>query len=439
VTELECYSSRKLYWLDASWRLVRRVIFRIARSNYSFYLAVRWFFRTAKFYYVFCKVKLRKWINIDKTHIGAQFINIDALSVRRFENDKILHTCKYSDIGLVRSGAWDQGGMPVHESLYYESIRDLMSGAKLWSQTQLYKHLKERLEEGEIVQGIRSQADLDGKGEEIKGLYHNISVNGYSLQRDLPVSHPLFLADEVSVNIGRNGELLLVDGGHRLVIAQLLKLHSIPVRVCIRHAQWVEFREKIRGFSQQHGGQVYQPLLHPDLQDIQSCHGDERFDVLSAHLPQSPATILDLGANWGYFSQRLEEKGYQCTAIENDPEHLYFLRRFREIHGRHFTIVNQSILDLKDPVSYDVVLALNLFHHFLRFPESFNRLIHFLERLKTKMVFFQPHLPEDFRGVTLHRNYSPEEFADLVKSHLGLQCVEQIGQASDGRSLFKIS
>jgi 2-polyprenyl-3-methyl-5-hydroxy-6-metoxy-1,4-benzoquinol methylase len=314
-------------------------------------------------------------------------------------------------------------------------------GKKPWAETRLFKDLEQRYKCGEIAQGIRTEADLLKMGEQIKKLAEDISINGFKLQKDLSMGnrHPLLKLDDVAINIGRNGDAILVDGLHRLVIAQLLKLRLIPVRVCVRHSDWEDMRKMIAAIAQQDGGYVYQKMHHPDLEDIPFYYGDDRLAIIKPHLPLAPASVLDIGANWGYFCQNLCREGYECTAVENDPEHLYFLKRFRDISKLSYDIIGKSVFDISEPLEYDVVFALSIFHHFIKHKNTHEQLVTLLRRLKAKVVFFQPNIPDSEQSKSHYRSYEPDEFADLVKGHLGLQRVERIGQAPDGRPLFKIT
>jgi hypothetical protein len=73
--------------------------------------------------------------------------------------------------------------------------------------------------------------------------------------------------EEVAINIGRDGELILWDGRHRLGIAQILKLSLIPVRVVVRHKAWQEKRERIYTCKdpQKNKEDQRKYLFHPDV------------------------------------------------------------------------------------------------------------------------------------------------------------------------------
>ena len=72
---------------------------------------------------------------------------------------------------------------------------------------------------------------------------------------------------EPIVVIGREGEIYWKDGFHRLAIARILSIESIPVHVLVRHRQWQEFRDDIHGAADKNGFDET-VRTHPDLQDI---------------------------------------------------------------------------------------------------------------------------------------------------------------------------
>ena len=75
-----------------------------------------------------------------------------------------------------------------------------------------------------------------------------------------------FMNHEIAVDIGRNGELLLVSGKHRYCLARVLGLDEIPVTFLVRHAKWMNVRRELANGTD--------PALcesvadHPDLRDL---------------------------------------------------------------------------------------------------------------------------------------------------------------------------
>jgi len=67
--------------------------------------------------------------------------------------------------------------------------------------------------------------------------------------------------------IGRHGEYMRVDGAHRISMAKILGLESIPVQICLVHKQWQELRYDVykNGFPDEYDEELRD---HPDLQDV---------------------------------------------------------------------------------------------------------------------------------------------------------------------------
>ncbi len=87
------------------------------------------------------------------------------------------------------------------------------------------------------------------------------------------------------------------------------------------------------------------------------------------------------------------------------------------------------------------MLALNIFHHFLKAQETYDGLVSMLKRLNADMIVFAAHVYErkgpDFQNA--YRNYPPEEFAKFVSELSRLPKIELVGKSHDGRSLFKLT
>jgi len=140
------------------------------------------------------------------------------------------------------------------------------------------------------------------------------------------IAKPVEILDEISVIIDRDGQLLLVEGRHRLSIAKLLKISKVPIRIVARHKKWMDFRKELILFSKNYQkGQLYQPLSHPDLQGIPfQRDGEERFKIIEENITAQKGTLLDIGANLGYFCHKFEEKGLDCYALEENRMCLFF-------------------------------------------------------------------------------------------------------------------
>ena len=75
----------------------------------------------------------------------------------------------------------------------------------------------------------------------------------------------------ITIHIGRNGELIFAGRGwHRLSIAKILGLESIPVQVLLRHQSWQQVREEIAATPKHDelSERTRSHLHHPDLLDL---------------------------------------------------------------------------------------------------------------------------------------------------------------------------
>lgn len=198
-----------------------------------------------------------------------------------------------------------------------------------------------------------------------------------------------------------------------------------------------ELKAKIKEYVEEKG-QLYAKIDHPSFAALPARWGSERFDLIAPHLDHKGGTALDIGSHWGYMAHRLEDLGYTVTANEHSPKHLYFLKELRDISGKKFDIVSGSIFDLENP-DFDVVLALNIFHHFLKTDERFENLNKFLSRLKCRTMIYQGHRPKERAKLDTSGHFmEAPEMARFIADKLSLSKVIPIGIDS-GREIFKLT
>jgi len=348
---------------------------------------------------------------------------------------------KWKDRGKILDGDWDQNRGLFEEIDVFLAFQSRFFGNKSWQETPFYQRVLNQLSSGEVKWGCRTQEDFDKRCEALDQLFHNIKENGYQSQEDLPdrKDTPLQLYDEVSVCIDRDGQLIFEDGRHRLSIAKLLKLEEIPFQVSVIHKDWHDFRTDIIAYANRNDGYVYAPLLHPHLENIPSVHSHQRFEIFKPHLSEKRGKLLDIGAHWGYFCHQFENEGFECYAGEMDEAHLYFMKKLRKAENKQFNIIDKSIFDYHDHTDFDIVLALNIFHHFLKNETDFNHLLNLLDRLDMNMMFFEPHLASEPQMKDAYANYKPDEFAAFIIENSCLNHIEMIGEAEDSRRIYKLS
>lgn len=347
--------------------------------------------------------------------------------------------------GDTLPGDWDLevSDTPFDETVTYRGIADRQQG-KEWEDTIYFPFAQRRakfaLEKGRITEDQVEAAVLD-RLRETDELYESIKTDGYQTQEELEVDK---LPNEIRVAIRRDGRYLFIDGRHRLAVARLLGLERVPVFVVARHPEWDAFRNFIVSFIQheKRGGRVYQQIDHPDLRDLPAAHTNDRLPMLLGALDgYDPAgkQLLDIGAHWGHMTQQMEGLGFECTGIEAQDESAEIAERLRVATESRFTIVHGNIFELPDVERFNVVLALNIFHHFLKTREKYEQLLDLLERLNPDLMLFEAHKPNSRAMADAYINYAPDDFAEFVADKVGLSQVESLGRAADRRSLFKLS
>ena len=343
--------------------------------------------------------------------------------------------------GVTKGGSWDKQTVLVQDMAIIRGAKERFTDGKDWEETDYYRIHLEKITEGETWRGCKNKNDLDEYFRKYDQLYEQIKTNGYKPQSELLA--PEFAGtspaeNEIAVHIDRDGRFIFCNGAHRLGIALALGTEKIPVKVCLRHTEWHEFCLDILAHAENNDGKVYQPIIHPDLRHIPSAHGEERLGIIRDHLPEHKGTLLDIGANWGYFCHRFEELGFDCYAVEFDPANQYFLKKLNTAESREFKVITKSILDYHAASHFDVVLALNIFHHFLKHEDDYHALVDFLQRTEMAMMIFEPHHTSEPQMVNAYRNYEPEEFVQFVLKSSGFNHSKLIGKAEDERPIYKL-
>ncbi len=366
--------------------------------------------------------------------------------LERMSWDFFLQLCSRRPPQLVLDGDWDQAPETVfEESDLYRSLTDHVRRGRRWETTDYYRRHLRHIRDGTARTSHRTQRNVLYRCREFEALLGRISREGYRTQADLK-DEASPQGNEVTVAIDRNGRLMFVDGQHRLAVAKFLSLPRIPVQIVIRHSRWVAFKREIIEFceaSPHLKGKVYQKIDHPDLADLPAHHGDERMAILRGAIdPEAWAgkRLLDIGAHWGHMCHAFEALGLRCTAIERDTRNVYFLNRLRLAGNRQFSIWQGSVFDYPRLGEFDLILALNVFHHFLRKKSRYQRFLGLLKRLRgAEMILLETHRPEERQMRQAYRNLDPEAFAGFVAEQARLPRIERLGEAPDGRKLYKLS
>lgn len=336
----------------------------------------------------------------------------------------------FYDLGLILDGDWDENLITIDENNeFYFSFKEHLYNKIPWEDTQYFKRIVKKINLGEIKWGCTNEVEFLNKCEEWDSIFNDIKNNGYKQNQD---------SDYVNINIGRTGNIIFNDGLHRLIFAKILNLKQIPVKIIVRHKNWIDLKKEIKNYVQLNGQKLYAPINHLDLQNFECLHKN-RFDNIIKNMDPSSKTILDIGAHWGYFDSVLEEKGKQCTAVELDANNIYFMNKIKKAKGQNFRVINGDIFEFaKTENQFDVVLALNIFHHFIKEEYLYNKLIELLNNLIVKEMFFETHRQDESQMVGSYINYSPQEFVEFILSNSNFCKYKEIGDFN-GRKLYHLT
>jgi len=366
------------------------------------------------------------WINPER-------IKYDCLAQKGYD--------KFDNRGKVVGGDWDKRKAKFTELDIYKACEKRFMFKRPWDETEFYNRVLKEIDQGKVQWNCSNKTEFKKRLIRLDALYQDIKVNGYKTQEKLSPKHLVSLTreDEITVRIDRYGAFLFEDGRHRLAIAKLLGLKKIPVKITVRHSEWHLFRNEVLNYAASKDGLLYQAVTHPDLNDIPANFDEKRFEMMKAHLPFKGGDLLDIGAHWGYFCHRFEEEGFNCYAIESDTRHIYFLKKLKIAENRQFKVIAASIFEYHEKTDFDVVLALNIFHHFLKKKHLYYQLKSFLKRLQIKVMFFQAHVPNSPQMQGAYRDYDDKEFVNFILENSMLSQAAYLGKTEDDRPLYMLT
>lgn len=166
----------------------------------------------------------------------------------------------------------DEGeGEEITDTINFRAFEQRFLEGLAWEDTDLVRKIFRHIERGDGSEtywhGCSTKRDVLDRCAYLESVYEDIRENGFKTQMEVvaddPESNRGFLdavAYEIAVDVGRNGELFLVTGRHRLSISKVLGLDEVPVAFYVRHEDWMDRREST---FETGGGDD-----HPDLREL---------------------------------------------------------------------------------------------------------------------------------------------------------------------------
>lgn len=164
----------------------------------------------------------------------------------KYSSLKEFDFCKYR--GKKIGGDWDRLDKPFDLLYVYIAFKERFFERKNWKDTLFYRQVLDGIENGKFFWKCKNKSDLDARCKNLESLFQDIKNNGYKPQsqmlsekneRDLRK-----IEDEITVNIGRNGDLLFNNGAHRLSIVKLLGIQKIPIKITVIHPESADILRK---------------------------------------------------------------------------------------------------------------------------------------------------------------------------------------------------
>lgn len=154
---------------------------------------------------------------------------------------------------------------PYEDYMLHQSFVKHFEYDQPWEDTKYYQWALEEGLEKDRTSRFETVESINEWLAYLDQLYEEMKQEGYKSQKELGGAW----YHEVLIDIGRDGRLMLDDGRHRLSIAKILGLDTIPARVFVRHEEWQRFRYELLT----EGEHIIQrvngvDINHPDLRGI---------------------------------------------------------------------------------------------------------------------------------------------------------------------------
>lgn len=133
--------------------------------------------------------------------------------------------------GRSISGDWDLASVSVNEHPAYRSFQRRFQEGAPWEDTPYWQEIVRDVRDRAPRIGCRSLADVERKFRSFDRLWEIVGTDSYRPTGGLRSYRPW---EEVLVGLGRRGDLVLIDGRHRLIMAHL-KGSALFMLVIVRH------------------------------------------------------------------------------------------------------------------------------------------------------------------------------------------------------------
>jgi len=197
----------------------------------------------------------------------------------------------------------------------------------------------------------------------------------------------------------------------------------------------LQIKEEIEKYILVNGG-LYANLPHKEFKNC-SVIIPNRSEIIIKELKRHKniKTGIDIGSFWGSLCYDLENVGYDMLAVEHADITFSILNYLKKKTKYKFKTKKVDVLK-GFKAKADMLICLNLFHHFVKKEARYNAFINFLEKAEFKIMFFQAVKEGEKQMQNAFKQFTNEDYIDLIKKHTKKKKVKLI---LDGdRKLYKI-
>lgn len=138
---------------------------------------------------------------------------------------------------FIVDGGWDRELVPLEEMDSHYAFFQRYAGSCEFSETAYYARISALYRSGSTKGGSPTIEEWERRIlSRYDAIYRSIKDNGFKTQDDLGEPHGI--AEEIAICIGRSGDLLFLNGKHRLAMAKALELEKIPAVLVAVHREW---------------------------------------------------------------------------------------------------------------------------------------------------------------------------------------------------------
>lgn len=195
------------------------------------------------------------------------------------------------------------------------------------------------------------------------------------MQTELNKGMNFFVEAPAIAKWNSRGYFNLSDGHHRTSFLYHSGLRMIPVQITKEdYIKWChkEAAETVKDAILDSGrNDIYQPLLNPYFMRIPSLRDNyarNRLHHILSYIGNhrvANKSVVDIGANLGFFGQAFYRMGAKVTMIEPDPFHYDLLKRCNHLFYVKCKIITEPFENLRDEDCYDIAVLLTVLYPYL--------------------------------------------------------------------------